>query len=225
MRDPRDPGTRELTIPCHSRARQAAKASAPTHMRIGYSRVSTAEQDQALQIDALKVAGCDKIFADTASGKTADRPQLAICLQTLRAGDELVVWRLDRLGRSLRDLIAIVEDLHQRGIAFRSLMEAIDTRSAGGRLTFQVFGALAEFERALIRERTLAGLASARARGRKGGRKPKLTAKAMREVKALMRDHDITVTDVADRFGVTRSTIYRHLSRTQPMRTPYGSHD
>ena len=217
MRDPRDPGTRELTgIPRHSpaRARQATKASTPTHMRIGYARVSTADQNQALQTDALKVAGCQRVYADTASGKTADRPQLAICLQTLRAGDELVVWRLDRLGRSLRDLIAIVEDLHQRGIAFRSLTEAIDTRSAGGRLTFQVFGALAEFERALIRERTVAGLAAARARGRKGGRRPKLNTKDVREMRALYKEGSTPIADIAKRFGIGRSTVYRSLAKS-----------
>ncbi len=216
MRDPRDPGTRELTgIPRHSpaRTRQATKTSTPSHMRIGYARVSTAEQDQALQTDALKTTGCQRVYADTASGKTADRPQLAICLQTLRAGDELVVWRLDRLGRSLRDLIAIVEDLRGRGVAFRSLTEQLETASAGGRLIFQIFGALAECERALIRERPVAGLAAARARGRKGGRRPKLNTKDVREMRALYKEGSTPIADIAKRFGIGRSTVYRSLTK------------
>ena len=218
LRDPKKPGTCEL--PQRRAAQVRTKiATPPKNARIGYARVSTADQNECLQIDALEAAGCAQIYSDHASGKNIARPELSACLRALRAGDTLIVWRLDRLGRSLRDLIAVVEDLGQRGVSFQSITEQIDTGHAGGRLVFQIFGALAEFERALIRERTLAGLASARARGRKGGRKPKLTAKAMREVKALMRDPDVTVTDVADRFGVARSTIYRHLSRTQPMRT------
>ena len=214
-RDPRDPGTRLLALPRPSRGqRTAANKVAPL---IGYARVSTADQNESLQVDALEAAGCAQIYSDHASGKNIARPELCACLRALRAGDTLVVWRLDRLGRSLRDLIVVVEDLGQRGVGFRSITEQIDTGHAGGRLVFQIFGALAEFERALIRERTMAGLASARARGRKGGRKPKLTAKAMREVKVLLRDPDVTVTDVAERFGVARTTIYRNLIK-QPKR-------
>ena len=138
---------------------------------IGYARVSTAEQDTALQTDALRNAGCERVFEDTASGAKADRPGLADALAYLRDGDVLVVWRLDRLGRSLPHLIETVGKLEARGVGFRSLTENIDTTTPGGRLIFHVFGALGQFERDLIRERTKAGLTAAAARGRKGGRK------------------------------------------------------
>jgi DNA invertase Pin-like site-specific DNA recombinase len=137
-------------------------------MLIGYARVSTLEQDVALQIDELKNAGCDRIFRDKVSGTKTERPGLQEALDFLRKGDSLVVWRLDRLGRSLRHLIDTVSALEERGIGFRSLQEAIDTTTSGGRLIFHIFGALAEFERNLIRERTMAGLRAARARGRMG---------------------------------------------------------
>ena len=143
---------------------------------IGYARVSTAEQDTALQTDALRNAGCERVFEDTASGAKADRPGLADALAYLRDGDVLVVWRLDRLGRSLPHLIETVGKLEARGVGFRSLTENIDTTTPGGRLIFHVFGALGQFERDLIRERTKAGLTAAAARGRKGGRKPVVTA-------------------------------------------------
>src|SRR5512146_3189384 len=139
-------------------------------MLVGYARVSTADQTPALQRDALSAAGCGRLFTDTASGAKAERPGLDEALEFLRPGDTLVVWRLDRLGRSLRHLIETVSLLEQRGIGFRSLQESIDTTTSGGKLVFHVFGALAEFERDLIRERTSAGLLAARARGRKGGR-------------------------------------------------------
>ena len=139
-------------------------------MLVGYARVSTHEQNLSLQVDALTQAGCEKIFEDKISGIKAERPGLNAALEFVRKGDTLVVWRLDRLGRSLKHLIETVADLEGRGIGLRSLQEAIDTTTAGGRLVFQIFGALAEFERNLIRERTLAGLQAARARGRKGGR-------------------------------------------------------
>ena len=179
----------------------------------GYARVSTGDQDARLQHDALEAAGCYKVFTDTASGALASRPELGKLLDQLRPGDTLVVWRLDRLGRSLPDLVQIVGELEQAGIGFESLHEKIETTSAAGKLVFHVFAALAEFERSLIRERTRAGLAAARARGRKGGRRPKLDAKQIREVKALLADPKISVTDVATRYGVSRSTIYKHLSR------------
>lgn len=214
MQDPKDPGTRELSLLRPAARARVRAATLAKPVRIGYARVSTADQDEALQVDALEAAGCRTIYCDRASGKSTDRPELIACLRALRAGDELVVWRLDRLGRSLRDLIAIVEDLHGRSVAFRSLTEQLETASAGGRLIFQIFGALAEFERALIRERTMAGLAAARARGHKGGRKRKLSAKDLREARAMLRDHSIRVGDVAKRFGVSRTTLYRnHLHR------------
>src|SRR5687767_10921435 len=146
-------------------------------MQIGYARVSTQEQTLDLQRDALMQAGCDRVFTDTVSGSQDERPGLSDALSHLRAGDTLVVWRLDRLGRSLRHLIETVTELSQRGIGFRSLTEQIDTTTSGGKLVFHVFGALAEFERDLIRERTQAGLRAARARGRTGGR-PKVLADA-----------------------------------------------
>ena len=139
-----------------------------TAQRIGYARVSTGDQSLSLQQDALQQAGCGTLYEDVASGKNTDRPELSNCLKALRAGDTLVVWRLDRLGRSLPDLVRIVAELESRGIQFESLQERIDTSTATGRLVFHLFGSLAEFERNLIRERTLAGLAAARARGRQG---------------------------------------------------------
>lgn len=136
-------------------------------MRVGYARVSTQDQNPDLQLDALKAAGCEEIFHEKMSGRIRSRPELEACLRTLRKGDTLVVWRLDRLGRSLQDLVEIVHGLEGREIAFQSLTESIDTSSAGGRLVFHLFGALAEFEHNLIADRTRAGLAAARARGRK----------------------------------------------------------
>lgn len=143
-------------------------------MKIGYARVSTGEQNPALQFDALSQAGCERIFTDSASGASLDRPELGKALSELRSGDTLVTWKLDRLGRSLAHLIILITQLDARGVAFRSLSEAIDTGTASGRLLFHVMGALAEFERALISERTRAGMAAARARGRVIGRPPKL---------------------------------------------------
>lgn len=150
------------------------------------------------------------------SGKSADRPALDYCLRALSAGDALVVWRLDRLGRSLPDLVRIVGDLEQRGVGFESVTERIETSSATGKLTFHLFSVLAEFERNLIRERTQAGLAAAR--GRKGGREPALDAKQIRELKALLRDPDIQVADVAKRYGVSRAAIYKHVGAVRPER-------
>ena len=138
-------------------------------MQIGYARVSTADQDLALQHDALSATGCEKVFDDTMSGARADRPGLHAALEHAREGDVLVVWRLDRLGRSLRDLLDLVHALGGRGIVLKSITESLDTTTPGGRLVFQVFGAIAEFERNLIKERTTAGLRAARSRGRKGG--------------------------------------------------------
>ena len=173
--------------------------------------MSTDDQHLDLQRDALAKDGCDLIYEEAASGKNAARPELEQCRKALRAGDTLVVWRLDRLGRSLPDLVQIVADLEQQGVGFESLTEKIETGSAAGKLVFHVFTALAEFERSLVRERTQAGLASARARGRVGGRKPKLDDQQVREIKALLRDPDIQVADVARRYGVSRTTLYKHV--------------
>ena len=189
----------------------AGSGGTSSGMRIGYARVSTLEQNPALQQDELRAAGCERVFEDRASGAKAERPGLAAALEYARPGDTLVVWRLDRLGRSLRDLIDRVRELEERGIEFRSLREGFDTATSGGRLVFHVFGALAEFERALIRERTSAGLAAARARGRKGGRKKALTDAQVGQMRVLARDSNITVGEICQTFGVSRNTFYRHV--------------
>lgn len=178
---------------------------------IGYARVSTDDQNLDLQRDALQKAGCHVIYEETASGKNAARVELAQCLKALRPGDTLVVWRLDRLGRSLPDLVSIIGELEADGVGFQSITEKIETGSAAGKLIFHVFAALAEFERNLIRERTKAGLEAARARGRKGGRKPALTEKAVKEIRQLLKNPDIEVTEVAKRYGVSRATIYKYI--------------
>lgn len=180
-------------------------------LRIGYARVSTDDQDLSLQRDALQQSGCAEIYADTISGTKTDRPELANCLRALRQGDTLVVWRLDRLGRSLKHLVEIINDLEKRGVRLESLTESIDTSTASGRMIASIFATLAEYERNLIRERTIAGLKAARARGRKGGRKPVLGPKEKREIEALLLDPKITVKDVAERYGVSRNTIYQHI--------------
>jgi DNA invertase Pin-like site-specific DNA recombinase len=180
-------------------------------MLIGYARVSTQEQDPALQLDALAQAACDKVFTEKASGAQRDRPQLMAALEYMRQGDTLVVWKLDRLARSLRQLIETVEMLEKRGIGFRSLTEAIDTTSPGGKLIFHIFASLAEFERDIIRERTKAGLVAARARGKIGGRPPALAHADLTAAKALLRDPNITVEEAARRVGVSPSTLYRHI--------------
>ena len=179
--------------------------------RIGYARVSTADQDLAPQLDVLRAKGCEPIYSEHASGKHADRPELAQAMKALRAGDTLVVWRLDRLGRSLPDLIATVNELASRGIAFESVTEAIDTTTASGKLVFNIFASLADFERHLIGERTRAGLAAGRARGRMGGRPPALTSRQLREARLLLTDPEATVTAVAERYGVSCTTLYKGL--------------
>jgi DNA invertase Pin-like site-specific DNA recombinase len=179
--------------------------------QVGYARVSTTDQKADLQDDALLQAGCDRIFVDQASGASTERPQLAAALDYVRDGDVLVVWRLDRLGRSLRHLVQVVADLEERGVGFKSLNESIDTTTPTGRLIFHVFAALAEFERDLIRERTVAGLTAARARGRMGGRKPSLTPKKVQVAQQMYDAGDSTVADIAKVLGVSRATIYRHL--------------
>jgi DNA invertase Pin-like site-specific DNA recombinase len=183
---------------------------------IGYARVSKTLQDPALQHDALAAAGCTRTFIDKASGAKADRPQLAAALDYLREGDTLVVWRLDRLGRSLKHLIEVVNALHDRGIGFRSLTEGFDTTTPGGELIFHVFGAVAQFERRLIQERTNAGLAAARARGRLGGRKPKVNAQKIAVAEKLRDEGVLTMEQIANVVGVTRPTLYRHLRAAEP---------
>ncbi|MEO8016052.1 MAG: recombinase family protein [Polaromonas sp.] len=184
--------------------------------RIGYARVSTDDQNLDLQRDALTRSGCITLYEETASGKSSQRVELEHCRKALRAGDTLVVWRLDCLGRSLSDLVKIIGELEQGGITFESLSEKIDTGSASGKLQFHVFAALAEFERNLIRERTLAGLNAARARGRVGGRKLKLNDKQIREIRALLADPAAQVKDIAARYGVSRTTLYKRVGVVQP---------
>lgn len=182
-------------------------------MNIGYARISTQEQRPELQLDALSNAGCEQVFEERVSGAANQRPEWENCQRTLRSGDTLIVWRLDRLGRSLRNLVEIVHELEERGIGLVSLNENIDTTSAGGRLVFHVFGALAEFERNLIRERTMAGLSAARARGRKGGRRPKMTKADVRKAAAMLSDSTVTKSEVAAHFDVTRMTLNAALKR------------
>lgn len=184
-------------------------------MLLGYARVSTDEQTTRLQLDALEAAGCERTFSERASGAKADRPVLAELLSHTRKGDTIVVWRLDRLGRSLPHLIEIVQQLEAAGVGFRSLTEGIDTTTPNGRLIFHLFGALAQFERELLRERTVAGLAAARARGRKGGRPPKLSAEKLRVAQRLLKDPESTVSEVARTLGVHRSTLHKALQGTQ----------
>lgn len=184
------------------------------NQRIGYARVSTDDQNLDLQRDALRLAGVGAIYEEAASGKDVARQEFNHCLKALRAGDTLVVWRLDRLGRSLQDLVRIVASLEENGVGFESITERIETTSAAGKLVFHVFAALAEFERNLIRERTRAGLVAARARGRSGGRKPKLDARQIREIKRLMSDPTIPVSQIAERYKVSRTTIYKVASRS-----------
>ena len=183
-------------------------------LKIGYARVSTDDQTLDLQIDALTAAGCETIYQEYASGKSATaRPELDNCLKALRAGDTLIVWKLDRLARNLHDLIKIVNELETKGIAFESLTEKIETHSPSGKLIFHVFGALGEFERGVIRERTNAGIKAARARGRVGGRPKALTPQDAEMVRSLMADKNNQVKDIAARFGVSRNTLYRTTAR------------
>ncbi len=174
---------------------------------IGYMRISTNDQDTALQRDALENLGCSKIFEDTSSGAKAERPGLTKCLEFLREGDTLVVWRLDRLGRSLKDLIKQINDLENRGVGFHSITENIDTTTAGGKLVFHIFGAMAEFERNLISERTKAGLAAARKRGRKGGRKPSVTPEQAKAMQKLWDSKEHSLQEIGEMFSVSKWTV------------------
>lgn len=177
---------------------------------IGYARVSTAEQDTALQTDALRNVQCERIFEDTISGAKSERPGLAAALVYLREGDVLVVWRLDRLGRSLPHLIEVIGALEARGVGFRSLTESIDTTTSSGRLIFHVFGALGQFERDLIRERTKAGLLAAAARGRKGGRKPVVTADKLQRAREHIAN-GLNVREAATRLKIGKTALYAAL--------------
>jgi len=183
----------------------------PPLANIGYARVSTADQDTALQLDALTGAGCGKVFEDHASGAQVDRAGLREALAFVRAGDVLVTWKLDRLGRSLPHLIETVAELGRRGVGFRSITEAIDTTTPSGRLVFHLFGALGQFERDLIQERTRAGLAAAAARGRKGGRKPVITSDKLARARA-MTCRGLTVREAATRLKVGKSALYEALA-------------
>ncbi len=178
---------------------------------VGYARVSTSEQNPALQLDALNAAGCDRVYVETASGAQRDRPELHKALDYMRQSDVLVVWRLDRLARSVRQLVDTAGDLRGRGIELRSLHDAIDTSTATGRLTFHIFAALAEFERDVIQDRTKAGLAAARARGKKGGRPRKLAEGDLAIAGALLREGSTAFAEVARRVGVSPSTLYGYF--------------
>jgi DNA invertase Pin-like site-specific DNA recombinase len=180
-------------------------------MNIGYARVSTDEQNLDLQRDALQKADCTQIFTDHISGTKAERKGLNDALSHLREGDTLVVWRLDRLGRSLRHWIDTVNSLAERGVGFKSLTESIDTTTSGGKLVFHIFGALAEFEREVIRERTKAGLEAARSRGRYGGPKHKLTPKQVEMARKLYADKTNSVAEICKTLGVSRATFYRYI--------------
>lgn len=182
-------------------------------MKIGYARVSTRDQEAHLQTDALTEAGCERIFEEKASGAQRDRPELQRAVEYLRPGDVLVVWKLDRLARSLRQLIETVEDLQARGIGFISITEGIDTTSPGGKLVFHIFGALAEFEREMIRERTKAGLKAAKSRGRKLGRPAALTEAQIEMARAMRSTGKHSMPEIAKQLGVSRATLYRGLVR------------
>lgn len=181
-------------------------------MLIGYARVSTQDQDAAMQVAALHEAGCEKVFTETASGTRNDRPELALALSHLRAGDTLIVWKMDRLARSLKQLIDTVEQLKAKGIGFRSLTQSIDTSTPNGKVMFHFFAVIAEFERDMIRERTMAGLELARSSGRTGGRPVRLDKKGIATAKAMLSANpEMTVAEVAEQVGVSSATLYRHI--------------
>src|SRR4051794_5117727 len=180
-------------------------------MLIGYARISTTDQTLDLQRDALTKAGCTRIFTDTASGAQLERTGLTDALSHVREGDILVVWKLDRLGRSLKDLITRITELNDRKIGFRSLTEQIDTTTSGGKLIFHIFGALAEFERDIIKERTSAGLEAARARGRTGGRRKSLTASKQALAQKLYADKETAMAEICKILGISRTTLWRYV--------------
>ncbi|MGI0034599.1 MAG: recombinase family protein [Nitrososphaera sp.] len=180
-------------------------------MLIGYARVSTQDQTLNLQKDALEKIGCSKIFTDTGSGAKAERIGLEEALEYVREGDTIVVWRLDRLGRSLKHLIETITDLNNRKIGFKSIQENIDTTTSGGKLVFHIFGALAEFERDIIRERTNAGLQAARARGRKGGRPRILSGKKVAHLQELYNNKSNSISEICKTLNISRATLYRYI--------------
>ena len=183
---------------------------------LGYARISTADQDPQLQLDALAGADCLKIYTDTVSGTKADRPRWTACLADLRPGDTLIIWKIDRLGRNLRDLIDIVTTLQARDVGVRSLTNGIvDTTTANGKLVFGMFALMAEYEAALIKERTQAGLAAARVRGRTGGRKPKMTPTLIDKAQRMYDARQFTMAEIAQSCGVTPMTIYRNITTVQ----------
>jgi DNA invertase Pin-like site-specific DNA recombinase len=182
-------------------------------MLVGYARISTTDQTLDLQRDALTKAGCSKIFTDTASGAKSEREGLTEAISYVRAGDTLVVWKLDRLGRSLKDLIERITELNNRHIGFKSITENIDTTTSGGKLIFHIFGALAEFERDIIRERTNAGLEAARSRGKKGGRPPALTPQKIQLARTLYADKKTSVSEICKMLGISRHTLQRYVKK------------
>ena len=184
-------------------------------MLVGYARVSTSDQTLNLQKDALEKIGCSKIFTDTISGATTERHGLDAALSYVREGDTLVVWRLDRLGRSLKHLIETITTLNNQKIGFKSITENIDTTTSGGKLVFHIFGALAEFERDIIKERTKAGLSAARARGRLGGRPKALNAKKISIAQALYNDKRNSITDICKTLNISRATFYRYIKNVE----------
>ena len=210
----------EINVSAGELSTGSGTLSATMGSLLGYARVSTGDQDLALQLDALHAAGCERVFSDTASGALGERPELARVLDHLRAGDTLVVWRLDRLGRSLRHLVDVVGNLAERQVGFHSLHDAIDTTSSSGRFVFHIFAALAELERELIRERTHAGLAAARARGRHGGRPTVMTPTKTKVAREMYASGDHTVSAIAQTLGVGRATIYRHLEPAKELPSP-----
>ena len=184
-------------------------------MLVGYGRVSTSDQSLDPQLDALRDVGCEKFHTDVVSGAAAERAGLSEALAYIREGDVLVVVKLDRLGRSLKHLMEVIEGLSERGIGFRSLTEGLDTTTSGGKLVFHIFGAIAEFERDLIRERTQAGLKAARARGRVGGRPRKIGPEKERQLKTLSLDHDLSVGEICKTLDISRDTYYRYLRKVR----------
>lgn len=183
-------------------------------MNIGYARVSTRDQELALQLDALKKAGCKTLFQEKASGAKADRPELRKMIDQLREDDVVVIWKLDRLGRSLRDLVNLVTEIQSKGAGIKSLTDQIDTTTPQGKLTFHLFAALAEFERDIISERTKAGLASARARGRTGGRKKGLSKEAKDKAmlaETLYKQEEMSIIEICNHLNISRSTLYKYL--------------
>ena len=184
-------------------------------MLIGYARVSTIDQNLDLQLDALKNIGCEKLFEDKISGSTLNRPGLTKALEDLRKGDTLVVWKLDRLGRSLHNLIQLINDLHKKEIMFRSIVDGIDTSNSLGQFFFHITGAFAELERNLIKERTRAGLDAARARGRMGGRTPSLTKKQSQMMLEIYNGRSTSINEICEQFKISRKTFYRYIDKSK----------